>query len=78
LILALIRDGTAYIAKLGDSRAYLFRKGTLETLIDDDNLAAKRLASDASIQTDARFHPSSNELTTYMGMEGVSTRAEGP
>jgi serine/threonine protein phosphatase PrpC len=29
LVLALIRACTAYIANLGDSRAYLFRKGKL-------------------------------------------------
>jgi len=38
-------------------------------------VAAKRLALGALTQTEARFHLSRNELTAYVGMEDVSTKA---
>jgi hypothetical protein len=37
-------------------------------------VAAKLLASGALTQNEARFHPTRNELTAYVGMEDIRPR----
>jgi serine/threonine protein phosphatase PrpC len=41
LVVAIVRDGQAFVAHVGDSRAYLLHEGTLEAVTTDHNLAAE-------------------------------------
>ena len=59
---------TAYVAHLGDSRAYLFRSGTLTALTRDHTLIEKYLEHGILTQESARTHPERHVLTRALGM----------
>jgi len=68
LVLALIVGRSAYIANLGDSRAYLFRKGVLTRLTKDHNAISLLLDAGKITIEESRHHPMRHLLTRYMGM----------
>lgn len=67
LTAALIREGRAYLAHVGDSRAYLYRDGQLSRLTDDHSLVGEMVRLGALSDEEARRHPSRNVLTRALG-----------
>ena len=61
------RGGKAYLAHVGDSRAYLFRDGKLDRLTEDHSLVGEMVRSGILSDEDARFHPRRNVITRSIG-----------
>jgi PPM family protein phosphatase len=69
VVLALVRDGRVHVAHLGDSRAYLLRRGVLLRLTDDHSVVAMLLRAGAISPEEALVHPSRGAITRFVGME---------
>jgi len=66
----LYREGdTAYIGHVGDSRAYLFREGSLRRLTRDHSLVATLVEEGEITEEQARHHPQRNIITKALGLE---------
>lgn len=70
VVACLIRDGTAWIGHMGDSRAYLLRKGIFEQLTEDHSVVAIMLNLGQITKRQARRHPARHTITRYAGMKG--------
>ena len=57
----------AYVAQVGDSRAYLFRQGQLHQLTEDQTLVNDLVASGTLTLEQARVHPQRNMITQALG-----------
>ncbi len=67
---ALYREGnTAFIAHVGDSRAYLLRKGKLRRLTTDHSLVQKLIDEGDITEEEARKHPQRNIILRALGIE---------
>ncbi|MBQ8972606.1 MAG: Stp1/IreP family PP2C-type Ser/Thr phosphatase [Clostridia bacterium] len=62
-----VREGTAYIAHVGDSRAYRLRNGALERLTTDHSLVEEMVRSGLITPEEARVHPKRNYITRALG-----------
>jgi serine/threonine protein phosphatase PrpC len=62
-----VRGSEAVVAHVGDSRAYLFRGGTLTQLTEDHSLVGEMVRSGILTEDDARFHPRRNVITRSIG-----------
>lgn len=62
-------EKTAIIAHLGDSRAYLMRKGKLTRLTEDHSLVELMLKLGQISKKQAKNHPSRHTITRYVGMD---------
>ncbi|MBR2916938.1 MAG: Stp1/IreP family PP2C-type Ser/Thr phosphatase [Clostridia bacterium] len=63
-------DGdTAYIANIGDSRAYLIEKSSITQLTSDHSIVQKLVDSGAITPEEARNHPEKNIITKALGTE---------
>lgn len=62
-----VRNGKAYFAHVGDSRAYVMRDGTLEQLTEDHSLVGEMVRSGIISDEDAQHHPKRNVITRSMG-----------
>lgn len=69
-VVALVRQATALIAHLGDSRAYLWRANSLQRLTSDHSLAQALLDSGVITEQEAAEHPARHQLARYLGMDG--------
>jgi protein phosphatase len=69
VVLALVDDGHALVAHLGDSRAYLWRDKTLERLTTDHTILQLLINSGDILPKGAVTHPERGRLTRYVGME---------
>lgn len=67
LVLALVSDGRATIAHLGDSRAYLLRAGRLEQLTRDHTFVAEQVRAGLIPPENAASHPLRSRLTKAVG-----------
>jgi protein phosphatase len=67
--LALLAGHRAHVAHLGDSRAYLLRRGRLQQLTKDHTVAAALLHLGEISEGEALAHPARHRLTRYIGME---------
>ncbi len=66
----LYREGdTAYIAHVGDSRAYLFRAGALRRVTRDHSLVAKLVEEGEITEDEAMHHPQRNIILRALGLE---------
>jgi serine/threonine protein phosphatase PrpC len=64
------REGdTAYIGHVGDSRAYLHRKGALRHLTRDHSLVATLVEEGEITEEQARQHPQRNIILKALGLE---------
>jgi serine/threonine protein phosphatase PrpC len=61
------RRSEAFVAHVGDSRAYRYRAGTLEQLTEDHSLVGEMVRSGILSDDDARFHPRRNVITRSIG-----------
>lgn len=69
LTAALIDGGSARIAHVGDSRAYLLRDGLLRQLTTDHTLVARMVKSGEITEAEAEVHPHKNVLTRALGTD---------
>lgn len=67
LTAALFWNQQAYVAQVGDSRAYLFRQGKLHQLTEDQTLVNDLVASGTLTLEQARVHPQRNMITQALG-----------
>ncbi|MEC4890083.1 MAG: protein phosphatase 2C domain-containing protein [Nitrospira sp.] len=63
----------AHIAHLGDSRAYLYRGGTLTPLTRDHTMIEKYLAHGILTPESAKTHPDRHVLTKAVGISATAT-----
>jgi serine/threonine protein phosphatase PrpC len=63
---------TAFVAHVGDSRAYLFRSGTLTLLTRDHTLIEKYMERGLLTPAAARTHPERHVLTRALGMPSAA------
>jgi protein phosphatase len=69
LTAARIDGGSALIAHVGDSRAYLLRDGSLRQLTTDHTLVARMVRSGEITEAEAEVHPHKNVLTRALGTD---------
>jgi len=62
---------TAYIANIGDSRAYLIEEDGITQLTTDHSIVQKLLESGSITPEEARNHPEKNIITKALGTEPV-------
>jgi PPM family protein phosphatase len=61
------RDGKAWLAHVGDSRAYLLRDGELIQLSEDQTLVAKLVSKGALTEEEAQHSPVQNVILQALG-----------
>jgi protein phosphatase len=64
----LFGEGRLALAHVGDSRAYVLRRGRLRALTDDHSIVAELLRRHAISEADAREHPHRHVLTRALGV----------
>jgi len=67
IVVALLSDGHATIAHLGDSRAYLYRSGSLSQLTIDHSFVAEQVRAGIIRAEDAPGHPLRSRLMKALG-----------
>jgi PPM family protein phosphatase len=69
LTAARVGSGTATLAHVGDSRAYLLRAGAFRQLTEDHTLVARMIKTGEITSAEAEVHPHRNVLTRALGTE---------
>lgn len=72
-VVALVQKRQAFIAHVGDSRAYLATPHDLSLLTQDDSLVQQMLASGLISPEQALHHPQKNVLTQHLGQDTPPT-----
>lgn len=67
-LLSLEPDGIARIGHIGDSRAYLYRKGELEQITEDHTVAGELAALGQIAPEEVESHPQRHMLTRTLGL----------
>lgn len=67
LTAAVIWNGFAFVAQIGDSRAYLLRQGVLHQITEDQTLVNDLVAQGSLTREQARTHPQRNMITQALG-----------
>lgn len=69
MVMALVRNGTAYFANVGDSRGYHVKNGSI-TQVTKDHSAVQELVDSGHItERQAKMHPNKNIITRAIGIE---------
>jgi protein phosphatase len=68
LVMASLHGSRCFIANVGDSRAYLFRKGGLSQLTEDHSIVGLLLRVGLITRAKAKYYPARGELTRSIGM----------
>lgn len=75
VVLCLLMDKRAYVANLGDSRLYRFRKNRLTQISHDHSVVNELIESGDLDPSKADEHHSVGQITQYMGMDEVARPA---
>jgi PPM family protein phosphatase len=67
---ATVYGTTIFFAQLGDSRAYLARKGVISQMTKDQTLVAQMVASGSLTPEQAKSHPRRNVILQALGIQG--------
>ena len=67
LVLAYVNRRKAYILNVGDSRAYLMRKGSLTQITEDHTYVNTLVKSGAITEDDAKYHSKRHIITKAVG-----------
>ncbi|HUT29332.1 MAG TPA: Stp1/IreP family PP2C-type Ser/Thr phosphatase [Sedimentisphaerales bacterium] len=74
LVTSLLRGGRAYVANLGDSRMYRYRKGRLRQFSKDHSVVSELLSEGKIRPEEAENHAAANQITHYVGMEAEEVK----
>ena len=69
IVAAIIKNGEACIAHVGDSRAYVISDGEIKLITKDHSLVQEMLDLGQITQTEFEHHPRKNIITRAMGVE---------
>lgn len=69
VVVALIMGEMAYIAHVGDSRAYLIKEGTAQQLTRDHSIVQTLVEKGHLTADEARVHPERNIITRALGID---------
>lgn len=69
LVTILLRNKRCFVANLGDSRAYLYRKGRLSQLTRDHSVVSELVLQGRIEPEEAKSHDAQGQITSYIGME---------
>jgi PPM family protein phosphatase len=69
VVAALLTGRRAFIANMGDSRAYFLRDETFKLLTQDHSLVQMLLRNGEITEEEAEDHPAKGQLTRFIGME---------
>ena len=69
LTAALVQGDGLHLAHVGDSRAYLFRAGSLRQLTEDHTLVDRMVKAGEITRAEAEVHPHRNVVTRALGTE---------
>ncbi len=75
VVVAVLHDGRATVGHVGDSRAYLFRRGELRALTADHSIVAEQVRAGLLLPQEARSHPLRNRLSRALG-HGTNVRLD--
>lgn len=75
-VCALQANGQVFISNLGDSRAYLIRRGNVEQLTVDHSVAYSLFQNGILSKEEAKHSPYSNVLHKFLGCSSMQDRAE--
>lgn len=64
-----IKDGTAYPFYLGDSRIYLYEKGSLLQITEDQTLAVRKIKAGVYTKEESENSPDHHKLTCFLGAD---------
>ena len=67
LTAAVLWNGHAYLAQVGDSRAYLYRRPDLVQLTEDQTLVREMISAGSITPEEARSHPQRSLITQALG-----------
>ena len=74
-----IRDHDAFLAHVGDSRAFLVRGRQIRQLTEDHSLVAELVRDGVLSATEAEHHPSAHVILRALGLaEDVAIEVQGP
>jgi PPM family protein phosphatase len=66
-----LHDGAAFLAHIGDSRAYLLRGGKLRQISEDDSLVAEMVRNGLLSAAEARVSPERNVILRALGADDM-------
>ncbi len=69
VVVAIIKDNTAYISHAGDSRAYKINSENIIQLTRDHSIVQSMIEDGKITQEEARVHPRKNVITRALGVE---------
>ena len=72
LVAACIYENEAYVANVGDSRAYAFRDHALMQITKDHSVVEEMVANGSITREEARVHPQKNIITRAIGTDPVT------
>jgi PPM family protein phosphatase len=67
--LVLLENGSAHLAHVGDSRAYLYRAEGLSQVTEDHNLVGRMVSEGRLSREEAAHHPQRNIITRALGLD---------
>lgn len=69
IVLALVMGSKAYVANVGDSRAYLLSDGGIRQITQDHSLVERMVTSGQITRAEARLHPRRNLILRSLGTD---------